>query len=244
MIRRGRGLTQAQIIFVLLVLVGGVLVAAPRIAAWIRRDRGSKDLAAEAKAYLEKQDVKPFTGKLDDLLVEGESASIPTLDHPLLGGSATDFELTDSTGKTHKLAEYLAQGPAVVVFYYGYYCNHCVAQLFALQDDLEKFHELGAEVLAISPDSPQDTATKFAKYGKFTYPVLADPGNQTASVYSMVLPSHGKGPQRLLHGTFVVDQQGKIRWCHYGLAPFTSNTTLLVELAKLKEEIKPPDTTP
>ena len=48
-----------------------------------------------------------------------------------------------------------------------------MSQLFALQDDLSKFHELGAEVIAISADTPQETTVKFAKFGGFTFPVLS-----------------------------------------------------------------------
>ena len=128
----------------------------------------------------------------------------------------------------------------VLVFYYGYYCNHCVSQLFALQDDLSKFHELGAEVVAISADTPQETTVKFAKFGGFTFPVLSDPQNKIAANYSIFTPRTEKTPQTLLHGTFVIDQSGIVRWCHYDRTPFTANPTLLVELAKLRGRLPPP----
>jgi AhpC/TSA family len=37
------------------------------------------------------------------------------------GGSATDFSLPDTAGKTVTLAELTAHGPAVLVFYRGYW---------------------------------------------------------------------------------------------------------------------------
>ena len=118
------------------------------------------------------------------------------------------------------------------MFYYGYYCNHCVSQLFALSDDISMFRELGAEVLAISPDTSAETSQKFARYGHFTFPVLSDSDNRVAATYSVFAPRTPTTPQTLLHGTFVIDQGGIVRWCHYSREPFTNNAALLSELAK------------
>jgi peroxiredoxin len=171
---------------------------------------------------------------LDTLLAESREKSLPTLAHPLLNQSAPTFELRDHNSQKQSLSEHLSRGPVVVVFYYGYYCNHCVSQLFALQDDIAKFRELGAEIMAISADTPQQTTKKFAKYGQFTFPVLSDPENKTAEAYSIYAPAREGKKERLLHGTFVLDRDGVVRWCHYGDAPFTANATLLVELAKIQ----------
>ena len=45
----------------------------------------------------------------------------------------------------------------MLVFYYGYHCNHCVKQLFGLHDDIERFRALGATVVAVSADLPETT---------------------------------------------------------------------------------------
>jgi peroxiredoxin len=87
----------------------------------------------------------------------------------------------------------------------------------------------------MSADPPEATAEKFTKFGAFDYPVLSDPDNRTAEAYSLYTPAAaGKAP-RLLHGTFVIDQAGTVRWCHYGPAPFTANDTLLYEISRLSE---------
>jgi thioredoxin-dependent peroxiredoxin len=232
--RRRHGLTQAQVIFIVLALAGTTLVLAPTIASWIaRRGRKSHDIAAEAKDYLIQRQVKPLKADLDALLAKGTTESVPALPHPLLDEQAPDFQLADHNGRIHRLPDHLANGPVVLVFYYGYYCNHCVAQLFALQDDLAKFRELGAEILAVSPDLPEETAEKFGKYGKFTFPVLSDAGNKTAAAYSVFQEKSAAKPQMQLHGTFVIDKEGIVRWCHYDSAPFTNNEALLVEVARV-----------
>src|SRR5258706_4908681 len=43
--------------------------------------------------------------------------------------------------RSWRLAERTGHGPIVLVFYYGYHCNHCVGQLFALHDDMQKRSE-------------------------------------------------------------------------------------------------------
>ncbi len=225
---------QRQVIFGL-ALVGGALVLASAAAPRLRQYwRESRNVAAEAKEYLRELNVKPLEIDLDTLLAESHDKSLPTLPHPLLNQPAPGFELSNHNGQKQSLGEQLSRGPVVVVFYYGYYCNHCVSQLFALQDDIAKFRELGAEVMAISADTPEQTTEKFAKYGQFTFPVLADPDNKTAEAFSIYAPASEGKKERLLHGTFVIDKDGVIRWCHYGDAPFTANATLLVELAKLQ----------
>ncbi len=231
---RRLGMTQRQVIFGL-AFVGGALVLASAAAPRLRHYwRESRNVAAEAKEYLRERNVKPLEVDLDTLLAESHDKSLPTLPHPLLNQPAPGFELSNHNGQKQSLAEQLSRGPVVVVFYYGYYCNHCVSQLFALQDDIAKFRELGAEVVAISADTPQQTTEKFAKYGQFTFPVLADPDNKTAEAFSIYAPANEGKKERLLHGTFVLDKEGVVRWCHYGDAPFTANATLLVELAKLQ----------
>jgi peroxiredoxin len=127
----------------------------------------------------------------------------------------------------------LKNGPVILVFYYGYYCNHCVSQLFALDKDLEKFRELGVTVVAVSADSPERTRERFKQYGSFSFPVLSDPGNKVAEQFETYVRNvkDGKGGDQL-HGTFVITRKGAIAWTHRGDGPFTGNRTLLIEAAR------------
>jgi peroxiredoxin len=192
------------------------------------------DVAGAARAYLRDKEVKPLSEPLERLLSEAASKRVETQSHPLLGQPAPDFELSDSRQKSCRFRERLARGPVVLVFYYGYYCNHCVAQLFALHDDLAKFRELGAEVLAVSADPPELTRLRFRQYGDFAFPVLSDPGNKVARVYGVFKPAAGERDEDQQHGTFVIGRDGRVAWAHTGYAPFTGNPTLLYELARLE----------
>jgi peroxiredoxin len=128
-----------------------------------------------------------------------------------------------------------------LVFYYGYYCNHCVSQLFALNKDVAKFNELGATVLAVSADPSEQTRKRFKEYGAFGFPVLSDPSNAAARKYGAYIPSTKPGEDGdLLHGTFVIDRAGRVTWANRGDVPFTENHTLLIELYRSEKTGKAP----
>jgi peroxiredoxin len=187
------------------------------------------NLAQEAQADLDRRNYKPLSGPLEALLADATYKPIPTQAHPLLGQPAPDFTLSDTDGKPVSLSEKLKDGPVVLVFYYGYHCNHCVSQLFALNKDIEKFRELGVTVLAISADPSEQTRERFKQYGAFGFPVLSDPSNAVATKYGTYTPSAKQGEDGdLLHGTFVIDHSGRVVWANRGDGPFTENRTLLV----------------
>jgi peroxiredoxin len=186
-----------------------------------------RDLAGEVREYLRQRNVRPLSEPLRQLLDHADGFVVPTQALPLIGKQAPDFELEDPNGKSQALHAYLGRGPVVLVFYYGYYCNHCVGQLFALDKDLPLFHELGAEVVALSPDAPADTRQRFRRYGAFHFPVLSDPKNEVARRYGVFRDGN------LDHATFVIDREGVVRWVQFGDEPFTNDQALLLELARL-----------
>jgi peroxiredoxin len=101
--------------------------------------------------------------------------------------------LYDHHNHKRSLKELLEKGPVVLVFYYGYFCDHCVSQLFALQADIKYFHDLGAEVVAISPDTPEITRERYKEYGAFDFPVLSDPDNKVAELFGVNIPPESDG---------------------------------------------------
>src|ERR1051325_3691231 len=194
-----------------------------------------RDLANEARADLVERDFRPLSASLDAILADGEYDPVPTQAHTLLLQPAPDFTLSDTDGKPWTLAKHLENGPVVLVFYYGYHCNHCVSQLFALDKDMEKFNELGVTVVAVSADPPELTRERFRQYGRFTFPVLSDAGNKVATMYeTFVSNSKVDAEGSLMHGTFVITRRGKIAWANLGDSPFTQNRTLLVEAARVE----------
>ena len=192
-----------------------------------------KSEAEAAAAYLREREVVPLSGPLKTILADTKKPRVPTEKHPLLGHPAPAFHLSDVDDHPVSLDALLAKGPVVLVFYYGYTCNHCVAQLFGLNDDLKYVRELGATAVAVSPDTAAQTREKYAKYGAFGFPVLSDPDRAIASRYGVYRPKIGAAPDWEAHGTFVIDRGGVVRWANTGAEPFTDTVTLLAELDRL-----------
>ena len=83
-------------------------------------------------------------------------------------------------------------GDRVAIAWLGHacgHCDHCVSQLFDLNEDVERFKELGAQIVALSPDAADVTRERYKQYGPFKFPVLADRVNG----HDMVMPELGGG---------------------------------------------------
>lgn len=102
------------------------------------------------------------------------------LDH-----KAPDFALPNPQGRTVSLSELLRAGPAVVTFYRGGWCPYCNIQLRAYQGVLPEMTALGARLLAISPQLPDDSLST-ADANALTFDVLNDVGNGVARRYGLV----------------------------------------------------------
>jgi hypothetical protein len=154
-----------------LALIGAALVGSLLATLYLReRPTGpradDRDLAREANQDLERRNYRPISGSLEALLNDPSYKPIPTQTHPLLGQPAPEFRLADTDGNAWSLSQKVKDGPVVLVFYYGYNCNHCVSQLFGLHKDIAHFRELGAAVVAVSADPPDLTRERYKKYGR------------------------------------------------------------------------------
>jgi peroxiredoxin len=191
-----------------------------------------EDLPTATKAYVRSRKDAPLSEPLSKLLANKARVCPPSKSHPLLGKSAHPIALRNDRGDLVRFDPADGEGPTVLVFYYGYQCIHCVAQLFALNEDIALFEELGARVIAISDDSPEHTAAQFKKFGRFQFTVLSDPENRLAQQYGVYQPASEDQPERRQHGTFLIGPDGKVFWVDVGNEPFLDNQSLLIEMAR------------
>jgi peroxiredoxin Q/BCP len=185
----------------------------------------------DAEAYLQVAQSTKLTSGLSEIL-NSATTVVVSQPHPLLQQDAPDFSLPDDTKLTQKLSELGHNRPVVVVFYLGYGCSHCVAQLVALDKDLHYFRELDADIVAISSDTPEHTAERFAEYGRFGFPVVADVDQTVSEQWGVLHRGTEEDDDIVDHGTFVVDRNGKVVWAFQGKEPFLDNRTLLHVIAK------------
>jgi len=101
------------------------------------------------------------------------------------GVLAPDFTLPNAVGRPVNLDTELTGGPVVVTFYRGIWCPYCSLQLRAYQKILPEIIRLGGSLLAISPQSPdQSQATLLKNF--LQYEVLSDRGNVVARQFGLV----------------------------------------------------------
>ena len=154
--------------------------------------------------------------------------------HALKTGVAVpDFILPDVHGLPMRLRVMLDEGPVVIVFYRGGWCPYCNIHLRGFQRRLREFHELGARVVAISPQLPDNSLSTREK-DELAFPVLSDVGNKVARQFGIVFKLGDElvklyrqfghaledfngadgGRELPVPATFLIDGNGIIRLAH------------------------------
>ncbi len=128
-------------------------------------------------------------------------ASSGIVDRSLKAGDRMeDFSLPNALGKTIAIAPILARGPVVISFYRGGWCPYCNLELRALQQALPEMKALGAQLVTISPQTP-DNSLSTAEKNELTFEVLSDVGNHVARKFGLVYQL----PLRPIYASFGVD---------------------------------------
>src|SRR6266849_5213799 len=102
-----------------------------------------------------------------------------------IGAKAPAFELRDHTGNPVSSAELLSPGRLVICFFRGRWCPFCVGQLEAMNLILPRIEQAGAALLAISPQTVQQSFF-MADQHKLRFPLLSDAGNNVARQFGLV----------------------------------------------------------
>jgi peroxiredoxin len=103
---------------------------------------------------------------------------------PKAGDRVPDFRLPEAQGGFVRLNDLLAKGPVVLSFYRGGWCPYCNLELRALQKVLPEITELGAEAVAISPQTP-DESLSTAEKNEVAFPILSDVGSVMAKAFGI-----------------------------------------------------------
>jgi peroxiredoxin len=124
--------------------------------------------------------------------------------------------------------------PVLMVFYLGSGCIHCIEQLNLLAPLVEKYKEAGVEILAVSTEALSELpkTNEQAKTGSgFPFPLLADPSLSTFKAYG----AYDDFDEQALHGLFLIDGNGYLRWQNISFKPFAQVDWLLGECKRLLE---------
>jgi peroxiredoxin len=84
-----------------------------------------------------------------------------------------DLQLLDAKGQSVSLTALNANGPLIIVFYRGGWCPYCNLELREWQRLLPEVQKAGAQLVAISPQTP-DKSLSTAEKNELAFTVLSD----------------------------------------------------------------------
>jgi peroxiredoxin len=167
----------------------------------------------------------------------GDVGTRPSLDslgpfrwHP---SPAADWQLPTADGGTVALKDFRGK-PVVILFYLGHGCVHCTEQLSRFAPKVKDFEKAGISVVAISTDRLEDlsksvNAVKAEGNGPFPIRLMSDAKLDVFKRYA----AYDDFEKLPLHGTFLVDGRGLIRWQDVAAEPFNDPAFLLAEAKRL-----------
>jgi peroxiredoxin len=142
---------------------------------------------------------------------------------------APQWTLPDPDGKSLSLSDYQDR-PVIVVYYLGYGCLHCAEQLQAISQQYDDVRNAGFKVVAISTDEQVNLKRASENLEKeFPFPLVADPEMKIFQEYRC----YDDFEKAALHGTFIVDPSGRIRWQDISYEPFMDLDFLIKEGQRL-----------
>ena len=147
---------------------------------------------------------------------------------------AVKWSLTDTEGRKRSLGDYSGR-PVLVIFYLGFDCLHCVEQLDAFAPKTDTFSKAGIDLVAISTGSQSGLGEALKAYrdggDDIPFPIIADESLDVFKAYRV----YDDFEQTPLHGTFLVDAEGNVRWQDISYDPFTDVEFLIKESRRLLE---------
>jgi peroxiredoxin len=154
---------------------------------------------------------------------------------------APEWTLNDSYGQPYSSKEFRGRS-VVLILYLGHSCLHCAQQLQKFAPLKDQFSQAGITIVAVSTDDPAGLKLAIGNYegGKFPLTLLS---NDKLDVFKQ-FRCFDDFEQLPLHGTFVIDAQGRVRWQDISFEPFMDPTFLLNEAKRLFSQDASPLSTP
>lgn len=145
-----------------------------------------------------------------------------------VGAVAPEFALQDSSGRLVKSGDLLSVAPLVIKFFRGRWCSYCVTELETWRDQYLRLRELGALLVAVSPETQRQSDFAIQQHG-LPFPLLYDREAKLAEQFGLVytVPEYhqqylrsvlvnlpflnGEGSWRLpLPATYVIGRDGRV----------------------------------
>lgn len=90
-----------------------------------------------------------------------------------IGSTIPEATLLGVDGNSISIQELIKEKPTLLIFYRGSWCPYCNVHLAGLQEAEEQIIELGFQIIAVSPDLPENLQKSVEK-NTLTYTLLSD----------------------------------------------------------------------
>lgn len=140
----------------------------------------------------------------------------------LIGEKIPDVELKATNGSNQQLYNIIGQKPTVLLFYRGGWCPYCNAHLAEIQEAQNEVLSLGYQIVAVSPDSPENLQATGEKQN-LAYRLYSDGGGELTKAIGIAFKAPERSTDRLIEfsggqnegflpvpSVFIVDTSGKI----------------------------------
>jgi peroxiredoxin len=153
----------------------------------------------------------PFAEAYDDLVARIRSGDAGST-APQVGDRMPSFLLPDSSGRLLDLQDLVAEGPAVISFNRGHWCEYCAIELAAFNQAHDEIAAYGASVTSIMPETEAFTKKAAAMAGN-SFRILSDIDHGYALSLGLVVWLGEKVRDLYLsHGLNLPKYQGTASW--------------------------------
>jgi peroxiredoxin len=152
-----------------------------------------------------------------------------------IGQKAPEFSLYNSDKNKVNLADFKGK-KVVLLFFPQAFTGICTSELCSVRDDIGRYEQADAQVLAISVDSVF-TLNQFKQQQNYNFPLLSDFNKEISRAYDAIYEQwilDMKGVSK--RSAFVIDREGIIRYAEVLESPadlpnFDAVNTILAQIA-------------
>ena len=155
-----------------------------------------------------------------------------------VGHAAPDVVLPNAMGSPVRLSSLWKTGPLIVLFYRGGWCPYCNLELRAWQQQLDAVARANAQLVAISPQTPDNSLSTQQK-NELAFEVLSDSSLEAARGFGVLFDM----PEALVAlysgaGNDLPVLNGNGRWSLPVPATFVIDTAGIVQLAHVDADYR------
>jgi peroxiredoxin len=152
-----------------------------------------------------------------------------------IGQKAPEFSLYNSDKNKVNLADFKGK-KVVLLFFPQAFSGICTSELCSVRDDIGRYEQADAQVIAISVDSV-NALNRFKQDQNYNFPLLSDFNKETSRAYDAIYEQwvlDMKGVSK--RSAFVIDREGMIRYAEVSESPadlpnFDAVNTILAQIA-------------